>query len=211
MVELSKMGKLRVLVVGVLLVKLALLLSFYHPVLWPASPPASAAQPTAHASSSPLQAATATSTPPPEASSPASPEMPVGDSAWEPVKQLAASLEQQRAALASKEAQLRQEQERLALLQTTLREQLEELATMRLHVNEALKKQADAEEEDLKRLARVYEAATPERSSALLGRLDAKFAARIIARMNGPKAGRILSTMEPAQAARVSEHLAKKE
>jgi len=221
MVELSRLGKVRLLVVGLLLVKLALLFFFYPPVLWRSSHAVTAAQSAARPSPSRLPASDTASASQPDAFVPFQTERSsltpvpqdagVGDTLWEPVKQLVASLEQQRAALASKEAQLRQEREQLAWLKTALREQLEELATLRMRVNEALKKKAEVEEEELKRLARVYEATAPEQSSTLLGKLDAKLAARILARMNGPKAGKILSTMEPTQAARVSEHLAKKE
>jgi hypothetical protein len=221
MVELSKLGKVRVLIVGLLLVKLALLFSFYDPLLWRSSPAGTAAQPAAHSAPSHRPASDTAFTSQPDSPMPFQTESASltpapqsiwgSETLWSPVKQLAASLEQQRAALASKEAQLRQEQEQLALLKTALREEIEELATMRLRVNEALKKKAEIEEEELKRLARVYEATVPEQSSTLLGKLDAKLAARILARMNGPKAGKILSTMEPTQAARVSEYLAKKE
>ena len=221
MLELSKLRKLRLLVGGLLLVKLALLLFFYHPLLWRASEPITSAQPTVYASPSRQQATDASSAPQPDSCSslqtdspPGTPvlqDTPAGSFSWEPVKQLVASLEQQRIALAGKEAQLHREQEQLASLKTALRVQLEELAAIRIQVNEALKKKADVEDEELKRLARVYEATTPEQSSTLLGKLDAKLAARILIRMNSPKAGKVLSTMEPAHAARVSEYLAKKE
>lgn len=221
MLELSKLRKLRLLVGGLLLVKLALLLFFYHPVLGRSPTPVTSTQLAAPVPSSQLQASDATSFLQPESFSPSqtdgSPgtsalqDIHVGDATWEPVKQLVASLEQQRFALASKEAHLQQEHERLTLLKAALREELEELSTMRMRANEVLKRKADVEEEELRRLARVYEATTPEQSSTLLGKLDPKLAARILARMNGHKAGKVLSLMEPAQAARVSEYLAKKE
>lgn len=221
MLELSKLRKLRLLVGGLLLVKLALLLFFYHPVLGRSPTPVTSTQLTAAAPSSQLQASDATSFPQPESSllsqradSPGASALQgvhVGDATWESVRQLVASLEQQRFALASKEAHLQQEEERLASLKAALREELEELSAMRMRANEVLKKKADVEEEELRRLARVYEATTPEQSSTLLGKLDPKLAGRILARMNGHKAGKVLSLMEPAQAARVSEYLAKKE
>ena len=221
MLELSKLRNLRLLVGGLLLVKLALLLFFYHPVLWSASDPVTSAQPTMPASASRHQAVDNSSSLKPDSLSslqtesftgtPTEQDTQSGSSSWEPVQQLVASLEQQRHALASKEAQLHQEQERLASLKTALRVQLDELATLRLHVNDALKKKAEIEDEELKRLARVYEATTPEQSSKLLGNLDAKLAARILVRMNGPRAGKVLSNMDPVHAARVSEYLAKKE
>jgi flagellar motility protein MotE (MotC chaperone) len=221
MSELSKLGKLRMLVIGVLLVKLALLLFLYRPVFWRASPPVATAQAVTDTSPSRVQAVDTASTSRPASPAPPQtedlPMMPVApasgvsDPSWESVRQLAAALEGQRAALASKESQLRQEQERLVGLKTTLRAQLDELAAMHLRVTEALKKKADVEEEELKRLARLYESTTPEQGSTLLGKLDVTLAARILTRMNGPKAGKILSKMDPVQAARVSEYLAKKE
>jgi flagellar motility protein MotE (MotC chaperone) len=122
-----------------------------------------------------------------------------------------AALERQRAALAIKEVQLRQREEQLEMFKTSLRDQLEELAAMRTRISEVVKKKNELEEEELKRLARVYEATTPEQSDVLLGKLEAKLAARILSRMNGAKAGKVLSSMEPTQAARISEQLAKKE
>ena len=97
------------------------------------------------------------------------------------------------------------------MFKASLRDQLEELAAMRTRISEVVKKKNELEEEELKRLARVYEATTPEQSGVLLGKLEAKLAARILSRMNGAKAGKVLSSMEPTQAARISEQLAKKE
>jgi flagellar motility protein MotE (MotC chaperone) len=221
MVELSKSAKIRVLVIGLLLVKLALLLLFYHPMLGrsssPASIPGEASQampavPQDHEKSVELQRTTTE----PSQTETASAESGRADNAlggttWESVKQLAAALERQRAALALKEAQLRQREEQLEMLKTSLRDQIEELTTMHTRLSEVIKKKNDLEEEDLKRLARVYEATTPEQSGVLLGKLEAKLAARILSRMNGVKAGKVLGSMEPTQAARISEQFAKKE
>jgi flagellar motility protein MotE (MotC chaperone) len=135
----------------------------------------------------------------------------VGESAWNSVKQLLAALDRQRLALADKEARLRQEGEQLESLKDSLRDQLEGLTAMRAQVAEALRKKWEVEDEELKRLARVYEATTPEQSGVLLGKLDAKVAAQILSRMNGPRAGKVLGYMEPTQAARISEQLLKKE
>jgi len=221
MVELSKSAKIRMLVVGLLLVKLALLLFFYHPVLGRSLSPASMPPEAAQSQRSGFQAPETSAALPrtavgqsqveTAAAEPGRVENPPGEPSWELVKQLAAALERQRAALAIKEAQLRQREEQLEMLKTSLRDQLEELATMRTRISEAVKRKNDLEEEELKRLARVYEATTPEQRGVLLGKLEAKLAARILSRMNGAKAGKALSSMEPAQAARISEQLAKKE
>jgi flagellar motility protein MotE (MotC chaperone) len=241
MLELSKSAKLRMLILGLMLVKLALLLFFYHPVFGLSSPPANPLQDTTSPARARAQrpeggGSTAGSTETPGRKEPstalpflsprtaagqpqtdgaftetAPPGDQAGESPWESVKQLAAALERQRATLASKEAQLRQEEERLEALKASLRDQLEELTAMNARVSEAARKKADLEEEELKRLVRIYEATSPEQSGVLLGKLDAKLAARILSRMNGAKAGKVLTSMEPTQAARLSEQLAKKE
>ena len=240
MLELSKSAKLRMLIVGLVLVKLALLLFFYHPVFGVSSPLSGTLQDTAsparaRAQRPEVSGSTAGSTETPGRKETGTAPLPLqrtaagqpqtegplagtalqgdhaGESPWESVKQLATALERQRATLASKEAHLRQEEERLESLKALLRDQLEELAAMHARISEAARKKVDLEEEELKRLARVYESTSPEQSGLLLSRLDAKLAARILSRMNGPRAGKVLSTMEPAQATRVSEQLAKKE
>jgi flagellar motility protein MotE (MotC chaperone) len=221
MVELSKSAKIRMLVVGLLLVKLALLLLYYHPVLdrspSPTSPPLEATRPHLSSLQAPETPAElqrpAAGLPQVDAATaePGRADNPPSAPPWESVKQLAAALERQRAALAIKEAQLRQREEQLEMLKASLRDQLEELAAARTRISEAVKRKNDLEEEELKRLARVYEATTPEQSSVLLGKLEAKLAARILSRMNGAKAGKVLSSMEPTQAAQISEQLAKKE
>jgi flagellar motility protein MotE (MotC chaperone) len=221
MVELSKSAKIRMLVTGLLLVKLALLLLFYHPVLGrsssPATTPGEASQatpgvPPAHEKAAELQG---TSLEQPQSEAPAAEpgcaDNPLGETTWESVKQLATTLERQRAALAIKEAQLRQREEQLEMLKTSLRTQLEELTTMHTRLSEVIKKKNDVDDEELKRLARVYEATTPEQSGVLLGKLEARLAARILSRMNGVKAGKALGSMQPEQAARISEQFAKKE
>jgi flagellar motility protein MotE (MotC chaperone) len=214
MLERSKSAKCRVLVAGLLLLKLTLLLLAHPPALErsaPQTPPAAdpALPPTPAQESAP-----ASQPPTPTAGVPAaspSGELPASPFAWEPLKQLAASLERQRLALAHREAQLHREQEQLEMLKTSLREQLEALSAMHARIDAALHQKAEREDEELQRLARLYEATSPQQSSALLAKLDARLAARILMRMNGVKAGKVLSAMEPAQAARVSEQLAKKE
>jgi flagellar motility protein MotE (MotC chaperone) len=241
MLELSKSAKLRMLILGVMLVKLALLLFFYHPVFGLSSLPSSPLQDTtspvrARAQRPDVGGSTAGSTETPGRKVPGT-ALPLlsqptaagqqqtegaftetalqgdqtGESPWESVKQLAAALERQRAMLVSKEARLRQEEERLEALKVSLHDQLEELTAMNAQVSEAARKKADLEEEELKRVVRIYEATSPEQSGVLLGKLDAKLAARILSRMNGAKAGKVLTSMEPTQAARLSEQLAKKE
>jgi flagellar motility protein MotE (MotC chaperone) len=221
MVELSKSAKIRMLVTGLLLVKLALLLLFYHPVLGrsssPATTPGEASQatpgvPPAHEKAAELQGMSLEQ-PQSEvpAAEPGCADNPLGETTWESVKQLATALERQRAALAIKEAQLRQREEQLEMLKTSLRTQLEELTTMHTRLSEVIKKKNDVDDEELKRLARVYEATTPEQSGVLLGKLEARLAARILSRMNGVKAGKALGSMQPEQAARISEQFAKKE
>jgi hypothetical protein len=100
MVELSKSAKIRVLVVGLLLVKLALLLFFYHPVLGRASLPASMPPEATQLHLSGFQAPetpaelqrTAVGQPQVETTSaePGRAENSPGETPWEAVKQLAA-------------------------------------------------------------------------------------------------------------------------
>ena len=217
MLDLSKSARVRVLVLGLLLVKLALFLLFYHPVLVLSSQPSVApqgpaqplvSQPQAPGMRTPAEGGRGT------AAVPAAGAFQGGhpsESPWPAVKQLLGALERQRIALADKEARLRREEEQLETLKGSLREQVEELTTLRARVSEVLRKKWELEDEELKRLARVYEATTPEQSGVLLGKLDAKLAAQILSRMNGPRAGKVLSSMEPTKAARISEQLLKKE
>jgi len=166
MLELSKSAKLRMLILGLVLVKLALLLFFYHPVFALSSPRSSTLQDTAspvrtRAQRPEVSGSTAASTETPgrkeigtaplllqrTAAGQPQTEGPLaetalqgdhpGESPWESVKQLATALERQRATLASKEAHLRQEEERLESLKTLLRDQLEELTTMHARISEA--------------------------------------------------------------------------
>lgn len=184
MLELSKSSKLRMLIVGLVLVKLALLLFFYHLVFGVSSPLSGTLQDTA----SPARArpqrpevsgSTAGSTETPGHKETGTAPLPLqrtaagqpqtegplaetalqgdhaGESPWESVKELAAALERQRATRASKEAHLRQEEERLESLKTLLRDQLEELTAMHARISEAARKKVDLEEEELKRLAHL--------------------------------------------------------
>lgn len=217
MPEVSKSARFHVLVLGLLLLKVALFLFLYHPVLGVSPQPAIAPHGPAHPPPSQPQAPTSGQA---EASDRETAAAPSGaalqadhtsDSPWHAVKQLLAALERQRRALTDKEARLRQEEEQLEILKGSLQDQLGELTAMRVQVSEALQKKWELEGEELKRLARIYEATTPEQSGVLLGKLDAKLAAQILSHMNGPRAGKVLSSMEPAKAVRISEQLLKKE
>ena len=231
MLELPKSARFRMLIVGVMLVKLALFLFLYQPVLGLSPQPSIAPQEATAAPPSPLPALRSGAppaedskvTPPPPRGSLGSAPMlgvlaepsvqgnPAEPSPWRSVKELAAALERQRTALADKELRLRQEAEQLETLKGLVKRQMEELTHMRARATEALQKKGAWEDEELNRLARLYEATTPEQSGALLGRIDAKIAAQILARMSGAKAGKVLSSIEPARAVRISEQLLKKE
>ena len=113
--------------------------------------------------------------------------------------------------LASRERKLQQEEERLNQLKTEIENILESLTEREAGIDKSIKElitlRETLEEQELKKLAQVFESTPPEQAGPMFDKFDVRLAAKILFRMKGRYAGKIWGFVDPDQAVRISEEL----
>ena len=129
-----------------------------------------------------------------------------------PEAEIPEELAEGKKALSRKEEVLKAKEAQLKIMEQDILEKVQELKKLKKDLAKAadLQKIEDPKrEEELTRLARVYEAAPPEQAAQLLGKLDIKLAAQILMRIDTRKAGKIWGYVEPIQGAKISAEIGK--
>ena len=120
-------------------------------------------------------------------------------------------LDKKSKALESRERQLKQEEDRLNQLKADIENILDSLtqreAGIDKSINELINLRETLEEQELKKLAQVFESTPPEQAGPMFDKFDVKLAAKILFRMKGRYAGKIWGFVDPDQAVRISEEL----
>jgi flagellar motility protein MotE (MotC chaperone) len=113
--------------------------------------------------------------------------------------------------LESRERKLKQEEERLNQLKADIENILESLAQREAGIDKSIKElitlRETLEEQELKKLAQVFESTPPEQAGPIFDKFDVKLAAKILFRMKGRYSGKIWGFVDPDQAVRISEEL----
>ena len=113
--------------------------------------------------------------------------------------------------LESRERKLKQEEDRLNQLKTEIENILEGLTEREAGIDKSIKElitlRETLEEQELKKLAQVFESTPPEQAGPMFDKFDVKLAAKILFRMKGRYAGKIWGFVDPDQAVRISEEL----
>ena len=113
--------------------------------------------------------------------------------------------------LESRERKLKQEEERLNQLKTDIENILEGLTQREAGIDKSIKElitlRETLEEQELKKLAQVFESTPPEQAGPIFDKFDVRLAAKILFRMKGRYAGKIWGFVDPDQAVRISEEL----
>lgn len=113
--------------------------------------------------------------------------------------------------LKQREAMLRQEEEHLNQLKAEIEKSLEGLTLKEQGIDKQMKQMASLrqtlEDEELKKLAKVFESTPPEQAGPMFDKLDVQLAAKILFRMNGRYAGKIWGYVNPDQAVLISREL----
>ena len=120
-------------------------------------------------------------------------------------------LEKKRKELKSKEEELKQKEEYLNKLKADIENTLENLAQKENGIEKKIEQMVtlkkSLEEEELKKLAKVFESTPPEQAGPMFNRLDVGLAAKILFRMKGRNAGKIWGYVDPEQAVLISRKL----
>jgi len=120
-------------------------------------------------------------------------------------------LDKKRSELEKKERELTQKNEQLSKLKTEIEKTLDHLAQKEegidKKINQLITLKESMEEEELKKLAKVFEATPPEQAGPMFDKLDVELAAKILFRMKGRDAGKIWGYVDPDQAVKISRVL----
>jgi len=120
-------------------------------------------------------------------------------------------LDKKSKALESRERKLKQEEERLQQLKSEIENILESLTQREAGIDKSIKElitlRETLEEQELKKLAQVFESTPPEQAGPMFDKFDVRLAAKILFRMKGRYAGKIWGFVDPDQAVRISEEL----
>jgi flagellar motility protein MotE (MotC chaperone) len=113
--------------------------------------------------------------------------------------------------LESRERKLKQEEDRLNQLKAEIENILESLTQREAGIDKSIKElitlRETLEEQELKKLAQVFESTPPEQAGPMFDKFDVRLAAKILFRMKGRYAGKIWGFVDPDQAVRISEEL----
>jgi flagellar motility protein MotE (MotC chaperone) len=113
-------------------------------------------------------------------------------------------------ALSAKEEALRNKETQLKVVEQDILAKIEELKTLKKELDKIIALQ-EAEnkkrDQELAKLAKVYEATPPQQAARILSKLDTELAAWILIRINPRKAGKIWGYIEPNQGAKISTKL----
>lgn len=120
-------------------------------------------------------------------------------------------LDKKRSELEKKERELTQKNEQLSKLKTEIEKTLDNLAQKEEGIDKKISQlitlKESMEEEELKKLAKVFEATPPEQAGPMFDKLDVELAAKILFRMKGRDAGKIWGYVDPDQAVKISREL----
>ncbi|MFQ5692889.1 MAG: MotE family protein [Nitrospinota bacterium] len=119
------------------------------------------------------------------------------------------ALREKEATLKRREVRLQQQEARLERLRRDIERKVAELRAIQAKIESYVVRGKKLSEERLKRLAKVYESAPPEKAGLLISELDPSLAAVILMRMDGRKAGRIWGFVEQGKAVRISREMTK--
>jgi flagellar motility protein MotE (MotC chaperone) len=93
--------------------------------------------------------------------------------------------------LDNREKALKEEERKIEALKKDVAEKMEALRVLEERMSPALESQKGERDKKYQSLAKIYEAAPPEKAAAIFEKMDRKMAAEIMLRMNSKKAGAI--------------------
>lgn len=120
------------------------------------------------------------------------------------------ALETRQKNLVKKDEELRHREQRLTQLKSEIEGRVKELSSLKSELQGLIQQREEAVEENLLRLAKIYDQTPPEEAAKIMDELPVEISADIFLRMKERSAGRIKAAMEPEKARQVDLEIAKK-
>ncbi|MBI2058807.1 MAG: hypothetical protein HYT87_03470 [Nitrospirae bacterium] len=120
------------------------------------------------------------------------------------------ALEDRQKSLTKKDEELRHREQRLAQLKLEIENRVKELSGLKSELQGLIQKREVVVEENLRRLAKIYDQTPPEEAAKIMDALPVEVASDIFLRMKERSAGRIKAAMDAEKARLVDLEIAKK-
>ncbi len=125
------------------------------------------------------------------------------------VDRLVKMLKEEQESIRARELILSQRERRLQVIKAEIEEKVKELMKLKEELDAYFKRVEELNSQRLIGLAKLCEAAPPDKAGKILSGLDPEFAAEILLKMNRRKAGAVLGAMDPKSATKVAETIEK--
>lgn len=122
-------------------------------------------------------------------------------------RSLLALLQKREKSLDERERAVKSEEEKVRGLKEELLAKIETLKTLEAQLGERLDAQKAQEEKRIKDLAKVYDAAPPQKVAAMFDKLGVKTAARITIHMKRERAGLVWGFLPPQKAVEITNEI----
>lgn len=122
-------------------------------------------------------------------------------------RDLVSSLQKRSAELESRETALKAEEQKLQALKKEITDKIDVLRKLEEQMTAKLDADKTATNKKFKDLAKVYEAAPPEKAGAMLERMDIQTAAAITMNMKRDKAGIVWGYINPQRAVEITREI----
>ncbi len=116
-------------------------------------------------------------------------------------------IQEEEGRLQRKATALEEKERRLQILSREIRQNINDLNKLRLTVEKEHKEIIEHEDEQEKRLVKIYDAMEPENAAQRLEAMDDALGSWLLLRVNVRKAGQILGALSPAKAGRITARL----
>jgi len=137
-------------------------------------------------------------------------EVPVRDVLEDPLSReraLMKTLEQKEQELNDRESRLSAEEQRTQALKQEIVAKIETLKALEERLGASLEEEKTSENKRYKDLAKVYDAAPPDKVGSMLEKMDTKTAAGITMNMKRDKAGAVLGYLSPQKAIEITREI----
>lgn len=122
-------------------------------------------------------------------------------------RELLASLQKRQKELDIRESGLKAEEQKVLALKKEIMEKIDALKSLEAQLSSKLDADKTNETKSLKDLAKVYEAAPPQKAAAMLEKLDVRTAAGITINMKRERAGLIWGHLTPQKAVAITNEV----
>lgn len=132
------------------------------------------------------------------------------EAGWSKIQELQGTLKAREREIAEKNRLLEEKEKQLTLIKKEIIDQVQALQSLKTEIDQNLNRLDAQEEEQMKKLLKLFEGTTPEKAGAILMDIDIAKATELIMRMDSRKASKIWGYLDPSLTTIITEQLMEK-